>query len=97
MNVRHGVSGLNPAWGEAPHRLVRRGGADGTERRTSAPELELLGQSLAARRSAARNNAVLEGNLRRGVRGHGQIRCRAQEPSRLQKSTGDTPVLSTSG
>lgn len=54
MNVRHGVSGLNLVWGEAPHRLARRGGADGTERRTSAPGPELLGQPLAARRSAAR-------------------------------------------
>jgi hypothetical protein len=83
--------------GRSSPRLVRRGGANDTERCTSAPEPELLGQSLAARRSAARNNVTLEGNLRRGVRGHGQIRCRAQEPSRLQKSTGDNPVLSTSG
>lgn len=37
--------------GRSSPRLVRRGGADDTERRTSAPEPELLGQSLAARRA----------------------------------------------
>lgn len=54
MNARHGVSGLNPAWGEAPPRHARRGGADGTERRTSAPGSDLLGQPPAERRCAAR-------------------------------------------
>jgi hypothetical protein len=40
----------------------RRGGAVDTERCTSAPEPELLGQPLAARRSAARKSAKPGGN-----------------------------------
>lgn len=48
MSARHGVSGLNRFGAKLPPPR-RRGGAVDAERRTSAPEPELLGQPLAAR------------------------------------------------